>query len=677
MLDMTEYQTLYMEELDEQLQLMEEEVLRFEQDGETMEGIQRLFRAAHTLKGSSAAMGYERMKRLTHNMEHILEKVRNRECTVTPDMATLFLCCLDRMKQLRSEIASGHTEVSDIEDLVEDLKKVNVIHSALDAAILNTKISADIQLSEEIGLASIRLLESGQYAFWVRIQLTDHCEMRAARFHVLQTLISETSVVLWSEAASLSEAGKDSDQSSLRWLIVSREPQDMLEASILAWVDVEQVQMKQVNVAELEALTVTSVSDLSETKKDQLGMTSVMVNPERTRVQSIRVNVDRLEQLMNLVGELVIDQTRIKQIEKSMDTKFGKDELVQDLGQMSDHFSRIIGELQESVMKVRMLPIEQLFNRFPRLIRDLSQSLGKEIELILEGKETELDRTLIEEIGDPLIHILRNSVDHGIEASAIRRERGKPAKGRILLRASHEDNQVLIVVKDDGGGIDSGKLLQKAISTNLITAAEAEQFSDKEAIDLIFHPGLSTASQVSDISGRGVGMDIVRAGIEKINGRLDIETVKGQGTEFKIRLPLTLAIITGLLVTVNESTYIIPMSNVAEIVRLSLEEIQNIRSVPMVTIRDQVIPIVWLHDCLGYPKRIRQGMRIPVVIIGRAEKRYALAVDELLGNQEIVIKSLGDFVGQIEGIAGATILGNGKVALILEIGGLIRMMSRA
>lgn len=380
---------------------------------------------------------------------------------------------------------------------------------------------------------------------------------------------------------------------------------------------------------------------------------------------------------MNLVGELVIDQTRIKQIEKSMDTKFGKDELVQDLGQMSDHFTRIIGELQESVMKVRMLPIEQLFNRFPRLIRDLSQSLGKEIELILEGKETELDRTLIEEIGDPLIHILRNSVDHGIEAPAIRRERGKPAKGQILLRASHEDNQVLIVVKDDGGGIDSVKLLQKAISSNLITAAEAEQFSEKEAIDLIFHPGLSTASQVSDISGRGVGMDIVRAGIEKINGRMDIETVKGQGTEFKIRLPLTLAIITGLLVTVNESTYIIPMSNVAEIVRLSLEEIQNIRNVPMVTIRDQVIPIVWLHDCLGYPKRIRQGMRIPVVIIGRAEKRYALAVDELLGNQEIVIKSLGDFVGQTEGIAGATILGNGKVALILEIGGIIRMMSRA
>jgi two-component system chemotaxis sensor kinase CheA len=356
--------------------------------------------------------------------------------------------------------------------------------------------------------------------------------------------------------------------------------------------------------------------------------------------------------------------------------KFGRDDLVQDLGQMSDHFTRIIGELQESVMKVRMLPIEQLFNRFPRLIRDLSQSLGKDVELILEGKETELDRTLIEEIGDPLIHILRNSVDHGIEFPEVRRERGKPAKGQVMLRAMHEDNQVLIVVKDDGGGIDSGKLLQKAISLKLISPAEAEQYTQREAIELIFHPGLSTASQVSDISGRGVGMDIVRAGIEKINGRIDIETVRGQSTEFKIRLPLTLAIITGLLVTVNTSTYIIPMSNVAEIVRLSFEEIRNVKSVPMITIRDQVIPIVWLHDCLGYPKHIKHGKRIPVVIIARAEKRYALAVDELLGNQEIVIKSLGTFVGQTEGIAGATILGNGKVALILEIGGIIRMMSR-
>ncbi|BBI35755.1 chemotaxis protein CheA [Cohnella abietis] len=674
MLDMTEYQTLYMEELDEQLHLMEEEILRIEQSGESLEGIQRLFRAAHTLKGSSAAMGYDRMKRLTHNMEHILENVRNGEYTLTKELATLFFHCVDRMKQLRTEIANGNIEKSDIDDLLLELRKDSWASSPQNEVF--SGLSADIELPDEALHSVIQQMTSGKKAFWVHIYLTDECEMRAARIHVMNHLLEQFAAIVWSDFSRVVEEIQGNGDASARWLIVSDSSEETMAEDILQWVDVERVDIRESNITELKALTISSVNDQEEFSESSISSSASLIQ-EKSRVQSIRVNVDRLEQLMNLVGELVIDQTRIKQIEKSLDLKFGTDELIQDLGQISDHFTRIIGELQESVMKVRMLPIEQLFNRFPRMIRDLSQSLGKDIELVLEGKETELDRTLIEEIGDPLIHLLRNAVDHGIESPEARRERGKPDKGKVTIRASHEDNQVLIVVGDDGGGIDSQRLLQKALSLKLLSTSEAEQLTEKEAVDLVFHPGLSTASKVSDISGRGVGMDIVRAGIERMNGRIDITTIKGQGTQFNIRLPLTLAIITGLMVKVSESTFIIPMSNVAEIVRLEPEEIRYVRGIPIVTIRDQVIPIVWLQDCFGYSEQHRQNKHIPVVIIGRAEKRYALAVDELLGNQEIVIKGLGGFVGQVEGIAGATILGNGKVALILEIGGIIRMMSRA
>jgi two-component system chemotaxis sensor kinase CheA len=671
MIDMTEYQSLYMEELDEQLQLMEEEILRFEKSGESIEGIKRLFRAAHTLKGSSAAMGYDRMKQLTHNMEHILEKVRNGDANLTPPIATLFLSCLDRMKMLRSEIASSSREISSINDLIAELHTEGRMTVPRQQS-QNDSSGLAMLSREELQSLCDRIVDGKQLKS-VCIRLQDQCEMPSARFHVIEMLLGDLATVLWTEPEH--EVYEDSDISS-NWLIMTSEQKEAMSETILSWVDVEHVDLMDVELSQLTEMLNSTVATYEE-DSEQLASVPITLQPERTRVQSIRVNVDRLEQLMNLVGELVIDQTRIRQMEKILTTKFGVDDTLQDLGQISDHFTRIIAELQESVMKVRMLPIEQLFNRFPRMIRDLSQTLGKEIELVLEGKDTELDRTLIEEIGDPLIHLIRNAVDHGIELPAERRSRGKPDKGTLTIRASHEDNQILIVVEDDGAGIDTQKLLQKAVNQKLISAAEAEHYPEKEALNLIFHPGLSTATQVSDISGRGVGMDIVRAGIEKMNGRIDIESTLGERTRVKIRLPLTLAIITGLMVRVSDNTYIIPMSNVAEIVRIEPEEISFVRGVPIVTIREQVIPIVWLHDCFGYPRQYLMNRHIPVVIIGRAEKRYALAVDELLGNQEVVIKSIGTFVGQVEGIAGATILGNGKVALIIEIGGLIRMMSRA
>ncbi|NHN29073.1 chemotaxis protein CheA [Paenibacillus agricola] len=373
------------------------------------------------------------------------------------------------------------------------------------------------------------------------------------------------------------------------------------------------------------------------------------------------------------IDELVIDQARIHQVEQTQ-RKHRVGETVNELAQISDHLSMIIGELQESVMKARMLPIDQLFNRFPRLIRDLSRDLDKDIELVIEGKETELDRTLIEEIADPLIHLIRNAVDHGIENPEKREQSGKARKGTLKIRAAHEDNQVVIYVEDDGAGIDPEQIKKSALQKGVIGIEEAKQLSDLEAIELIFRPGFSTAATVSDVSGRGVGMDIVRSHIEKLNGLIDIETKQGQGTQFKIKLPLTLAIIDGLLVKLHKQTFIIPMSNIAEIVRVTHNEIQTVRGAQVILLRNKVIPVAWIHDHFQLPKMLT-GKNNPLVIVGSAEKRIALAVDGLIGNQEIVIKSLGSYIGKVDGIAGSTILGDGKVALILDASGIISKMT--
>ncbi|WP_373229197.1 chemotaxis protein CheW [Cohnella sp.] len=669
MVQMIEYHALYMEELDDQLHLMEEEVLRLEQEGESDEGVQSLFRAAHTLKGSSSAMGYEKMKGLTHAMESILDKVRNGEYSISSNLTTLFLRCVDRIKLLQSEIATDSGELSEIDDLVHDLMQFDW-KPVQDQG--EKPLTQSMQLKDDEWDLAQHQVSAGNTLFWLRVELSPQCEMKSARLHVIDALIRETATVIRSEIDTLNDDALENSGYSPSWLFATDESIGQLEQEVQSWVDVEVANVKACSLPELRRLSVQSV-DRREDDTDRPEGPAYSASGERSKAQTIRVNVDRLEQLMNLVGELVIDQTRIREVEGMLGKKFGSDDTVQEMGNISDHLTRVIGELQENVMKVRMLPIEQLFNRFPRLIRDLSQTLGKKVELVLEGKETELDRTLVEEIGDPLIHLIRNAVDHGLEMPEERKQSGKSEEGTLRLSAIHEDNQVVITVEDDGAGIDAKRLLAKAVDKKLMTPAEAEQCSEREAVQLIFHPGLSTASEVSDISGRGVGMDIVRAGIERINGMIEVETEKGKGTRFKIRLPLTLAIITGLMVDIGGRIYILPMSNVAEIIRMEQKAIRTVKGVPVVTLRDQIIPVVWLHDSFGYPRASGKRKQIPIVIIGRAEKRLAIAVDDLLGYQEVVIKSLGTYVGKVDGISGATILGSGHVALILEIGGIMKM----
>ncbi|MBW5447342.1 chemotaxis protein CheA [Cohnella sp. CFH 77786] len=678
MTDMRQYQSHFLDDLGEQLQLMEGEILRLEQEGGTAEGVQSLFRAAHTLKGSSATMGYEKMTKITHAMETILDNVRSEVYPITTEMITLLFQCVDRLKVLEAEIALDSRELSDIDDLVGDMMLLDarraqemLVHAEKGEGD-KTVISESFPLREDEWEMARRQVEGGLSLYRLYIRLSSECLMKSVRLDVIEKQLRDTAPVIWSELLSRWRDIPPPDGQFVRWLIAAADRKEELEREIRTWFDVDSVEAVPCSLDELHSQSQPPV--IVRTDIGGRPESSFRLPPsERVKAQSIRVNVDRLETLMNLVGELVIDQTRIRQVEANLQQKYGSDETVKEMSPVFDHLTRVIGELQDSVMKVRMLPIEQLFSRFPRVVRDLANGLGKKVELMLEGNETELDRNLIEEVGDPLIHLIRNALDHGIETPEARRQAGKPEQGILRISAAHEDNQVVLTVKDDGAGIDADKLLAKAIDKNLFSAEEASQKKENEAIQLIFHPGLSTASEISDISGRGVGMDIVRAGIERINGMIEVETFKGRGTCFRIRLPLTLAIITGLMVDIGGRIYILPMSNVVEIIQMEPKALQSVKGVPVVSLRERIIPVVWLHDSLGYPRTGIKRKQIPIVVIGRAEKRLALAVDGLIGYQEVVIKSLGAYVGNIEGISGATILGDGRVALILEIGGIMKM----
>nr|WP_282103191.1 chemotaxis protein CheA [Paenibacillus sp. Marseille-P2973] len=682
---MSEYREVFLEELEEQLQLMDEEILKLEREEDSSRIVQALFRAAHTLKGSSAAMGFDIMKQLTHEMEQLLDLVRSGKRTVTGVLIDRLFQALDHLKLLKLDIVDGGGGTGiDISACVRQLQSfANGTEDAEAAETVELPETEEITgyaetdaakakpvLALNYRLKASECLDQGRQVNWISVRISSSCPIKGARAFVIQSSLAELGEVLYTQP-DLEELEEQAEGATeILYLHAGDRGQEELEAFTLALMDVEAVLVEAVSSEEIELVQPSTVQTAVKTAgpEEGSGQTS-----GKAKSQTIRVSVERLEHLMNLVGELVIDQTRIHQVERTQRRRF-TDDSVEELGHISDHLSRIIGDLQESVMKTRMLPIEQLFNRFPRMIRDLSRDLGKEIELVIEGKDTELDRTLIEEIADPLIHLIRNAVDHGIEDPGVRTANGKPAKGTLTIRAAHEDNQVVIYVEDDGAGIHAEKIRASAIAKGVISPEEASYLSEMESVDLIFSPGFSTAAVVSEVSGRGVGMDIVKSHIEKLNGLIEIHTTVGKGTTFKIKLPLTLAIIEGLLVKLAAQTFIIPMSNISEIVRVTREDIVTVRGQSVILLRNQVIPVAWIHEYFQLPKSSAAKQNISLVIVGSAEKRLALVVDELIGNQEIVIKSLGSYIGKVTGIAGGTILGDGSVALIMEIAGIIAKM---
>lgn len=680
-MDMSLYLGAFLDEVDEQLQILDEEVLNLEQNGENLETIQRIFRAAHTLKGSSAAMGMQAMKELTHKVENVFDAIRNNQLKVDTQIINLIFESIDMIKTLKEAIINGTVDSIDVSALIHKLEATKNESQQVASPSTMENSSPVIPVNEAISFPEVivdeyqqdmveKAFEMGLNAIAVYVSLMDNAMLKSVRAFLIQNNLKEIGEIIASFPPTEVIENEETFTGNMVYIVVTEAKNQEVLATVNGISDIKSVHLSNITEQSLPSFTEGKKVEILQQKKSPPPSTK---NGTKANVQqTIRVNVNLLENLINLLGELVISQTRLTDVRGRLAEMYPNEPLIENFSEVENQFGQIVSELQEGMMKTRMLPIEQLFNRFPRMVRDIAQTAGKEVQFIMEGKETELDRNLIEEIADPIIHLLRNSLDHGVELPDKRELRGKSRTGTVLLKAAHEENHIVVTISDDGNGIDVEKLKQSALKKGQITAAEAEKMTDKELVFLIFKSGVSTAAQVTDISGRGVGMDIVRSHIEKLNGLIDIDSKKGEGTVFTIKLPLTLAIIRSLLVNIGDKQFAVPLANVQEIIRLEKHEVKTIQNQEVGIVRDRVLPLVRLHRHFNTSDaNIQHSKRLLVVIVGIAEKRIGLVIDETLGNQEIVIKPLGKYLGTPKYITGATIMGDGKVALILDIASIV------
>lgn len=696
--DVSQYMGLFLDEAEEQLQILDESIIVLEHDKENMDLLNKIFRAAHTLKGSSASMGFDNIARLTHAMESVLDRLRHRDLAVTTEIANLLLESLDNLRLLINNVAGGGEGDLDVSQLIGKLKQV-AQGKAIEVSEPTSPKTEPVQPEKtQQGTAQVTAppfvlddvetnviqaaLIKGFNVWHIVVKLVSDCLMKAARAYIVFNNLRDVGEVV-KTIPSTQEIEEEKFDNTFEIFLVSKEDAYVINDIIKSISEIDQVTINPVNIDKDVAPQVSEQdAQQVEIKSLQPDATQKVAGPFKekasekpatpVKTQTVRVDVQRLENLMNLVGELVIDRTRLLDVGGGLKNQLGSGDLIDTLEEVSVHIGRITTDLQEEIMKARMFPIEQVFNRFPRMVRDLAQKANKEVEFIVEGKETELDRTVIEEIGDPLIHLLRNAIDHGIESPEERVALGKPTQGKVHLKAFQQENQIVITVEDDGRGMSPEKMRSTAVEKGIISAEAAARLSDREAINLIFSAGFSTVTVISDISGRGVGMDIVRAHIEKINGIIDIDSVYGKGTRFTIKLPLTLAINRSLLVYLREKVFAFPLSSVVEIINVERKNIQRVQRREVVMVRGEVLPILKLSTLLDISDDNEQEPeRFPVVVCGISEKRVGFVVDSLIGEQEIVIKSLGDYIGQVPGLAGATIMGDGRVALILDVRGLV------
>lgn len=672
---MTQYLDLFLQEAEEQLQILEQETLLLEKEP-TSERMSSIFRAAHTLKGSSRAMGFSNFAGLTHEMENVLDALRGGSLTISTEVANVLLRSIDALQTIKEVVANGDGDSGDVADLVNELQK----------HLQGAPLEAPPKLLRAIPNQLAELLRDALEArpvYRATITLRADCAMKFARAFMAIKIVEEHGSLLGAipDQNSLEEEAfendfelyfhSDSDCSEL--LSNFQRINEVESVHVEPFIDrIHSAELNQNSSPQtLEIAAQPVVEAASVNLEAPIGAIAPKKKPEAS--QTVRVEVQRLDELMNLVGELVIDRTRIAEIGNALSHRYESDETIDALSETVSHISRITADLQDQLMKARMLPIETVLNRFPRMVRDLAQKIGKEVTLNLSGGETELDRSVIEVIGDPLIHIVRNSVDHGIEKPEDRIKAGKSATGTVHISACHRENHIVIEIKDDGRGINIEAVKKKAVLNGLLTEEAASKLSDREAMQLIFSSGLSTAETVSEVSGRGVGMDIVRSNIVKLGGIIDVDSVVGEGTKISLRLPLTLAIIRGLLVRVSGIVYVLPLGSVVETLKIKTNEIQTVNRKKVVVIRETTTPLLDLRDIFPLPSETKRDHKgaIYVVVVGVAEQRAGLIVDSLIGEHEVVIKSLSRYCGDVPGISGATILGNGKVALIADVNGLL------
>lgn len=655
-----QYLDIFLEESKEHIQNLNSNLLELESNpGQDI--IDEIFRSAHTLKGMSGTMGFNRISEITHEMESLLQDIKDGTISVSPEVIDTLLESVDFLEKLIGDITeNGEERDRDTKVILEKLRRKPGNATPLKESEKENKKPEENHIFNEFEERLMKeAIAKGLLVWEVLIKLDANCLLKSARaFLVFKTLESFGDIIKTRPIVQDIEDEKFDDEFTV-YIISTHQKQD-LEKALGSISELKSILIKEVEQSSLEKDPGNSEESPKETVACALDEQSVRhANHVKKTSKTLRVDIDRLDNLMNLVSELIIIKTRLDGMDEKTEGQKRREAV--------EYLERITSSLHDAVMKVRMVPIENVFNRFPRVVRDLARELSKNITLIIEGAETELDRTVIDEIGDPLIHLIRNSADHGIEIPEERFRKGKPAQGTIKLKAYHDGNNVVIEISDDGRGINLNNVLKTAIDKGLVDRERAKNLKESEIISFLFEPGFSTKDMVTDISGRGVGLDVVKTKIESLGGGIEINTVPDQGTTFLIRLPLTLAIIQALMVMVGEEKYAIPLSAIKETVIVASKDIKKVQKNEVTLLRGNVIPILRLGEMLDVESNGSPEEDLTVVIVKKGERDIGLVVDSLIGQQEIVIKSLGNFLKNIKFIAGATILGDGKVALILDV----------
>lgn len=643
---------IFLHEANEHIQTLETGILHLEQAPEDRDGtLAEVFRAAHTLKAIAATVGHYPMADLTHALETLFDRIREGTLTFSAELTDALLSVVDTLKVFREEVAGGPTTDQDLDAQLARLHALTgpaPAESEPRAGVQPATFSTAHPLTPEQSKRVQQHQEEGLDLLEIEVSVADNAFAPSARLLQAVMAARQSGQIV---AQNPSDKVLDSGDNRQLWLMLATETgAEDIKAQLSEITDLTGLQVRLLKQG-------TVPQPLSQTPKHNM----------------VRISIERLDMLMNLVGELVTDRTRLLQIEETLQAKYGHNGVAGALGEMTSHFSRVVDQLQQEVLQARMLPISTLFNKFPRLLRDIARAAGKQIELVIEGETTELDRSVIEVIGDPLIHLLRNAIDHGIEPPAERKAAGKPPVGRVRIAASHQEGYILITMSDDGRGIDPAHIRRTALDQGLLSKEEAAQLDDDAVISLIFRPRLSTAPEVTEVSGRGVGLDVVSNNVRQLGGTVLVESQTGKGTTFRITLPLTLAIQQTMLVNVGDDVYAIPLSGIVETLYLADTTINTVKQKPVIHWRDQVLPLIFMRHFFAHPRlnTAPPNGRQAVVTVAWGRLHTGLVVDKLLGKQEIVIKSLSPLVGNVPGVSGCAILGDGRVVLVIDIPGLI------
>ncbi len=665
---MSQYLRMFLDESEEHLQSLNQNLLELENNPNDDQLINNIFRAAHSLKGMAATMGFDKMANLTHEMENVLDKIRSKKMILTTEIVDILFSCLDRLDKLVREISNSSSEASDVEDIILELQNLeNGKTVASSAKTSSVSLESEMmEFEEDDRVQILSHLKNNYFCYILNVELFKDCLLKAVRGFMVIKNLQEIGIIIKS-IPSLKEIENEEFDHEFQILYVTKESEKEIHSAVMDITDVRSVDIIRIREEDLNQQNGTIEKVHQEIAAIAEKVEKVVNTPQNTGqdikiAPTVRVDIDKLDSLMNLVAELLINKTRLEEISSRINVN---NELFNDILQQLD---RVTMNLQHTVMQVRMVPIERIFNRFPRMVRDLSKELNKNVNLIIEGAETELDRSIIDSLGDPLVHLLRNAIDHGIEDPKTRAINGKEEQAILRLAASQKGNEILIQVTDDGRGLDAKKISKKAIEKGILTQEECDKLSKQEKFNLILRPGFSTSEVVSDISGRGVGLDVVRRTVESLDGHIYIDTELGKGSTFNISLPLTLAITQALLVKVCDETYAIPLSVIEEADDITPDRVKHVQGQEVFLLRGNMIPLIWSHKLLGLPvPKLNEVDQLSVVVIGTGKKQIGLIVTELINQQDIVIKSLGEFLIDTPHISGATILGDGEVALILDI----------